>query len=49
MRLGWFELNKTFSMRLGKIDFRFISNGMEYDRGGSFPFDYKPNGIPLGS
>ena len=22
---------------------------MEYDRDDSFPFDYKPNGIPFGS
>ena len=28
-----------------QIYFRFISNGEEYDRGYSFPFDYKPNEI----
>ena len=34
---------------LRKLAFHFISNRMRSDRGDSFPFDFKPNGIPFGS
>ena len=34
---------------LSKIDFHFLSNGIEYDRGDSVPFDSKSNRIPFGS
>ena len=32
-----------------EIDFHFFSNSMEYDRGDSFPFDFKPNETTFGS
>ena len=34
---------------LRKAYFYFLSHSMGYDRGDSFPFDFKPNGIPIGS
>ena len=34
---------------LRKLYFHFLSHWMGYDRGDSFPFDFKPNGIPFGS
>ena len=33
----------------GEIDSRFLSNLKEYDRIGSFHFDYEPNEISFGS
>ena len=32
---------------LRKLNFHFLSNWMGYDRGGSFLFDFEPNGISL--
>ena len=34
---------------LRKLVFHFLSHWMGYDRGDSFPFDFKPNGISFGS
>ena len=33
---------------LRKLVFHFLSNGMGYDRGDRFPFDFEPNGLPFG-
>ena len=32
-----------------KLVFHFLSNGMGYGDGDSFPFDFEPNGFPFGS
>ena len=32
-----------------EIDYQFLSNLLEYDRGDSFPFNFEPNEIPFGS
>ena len=34
---------------LRKLYFHFLSHWMKYDRGDSYPFDFKPNGFPFGS
>ena len=34
---------------LTKMYFHFVPNLMEYGRGDSFPFDFEPNEIPIGS
>ena len=41
----------SFNIALRKLVFYFLSHwmGYGYDRGDSFPFDFKPNGIPFGS
>ena len=31
------------------IDFKFISNWIDYDRGDDFPFNFEPNGNIFGS
>ena len=45
--LGSQWLSVSFPLR--KLYFHFLSHWMGYDRGDSFSFDFKPNGIPFGS
>ena len=53
---GFFNANsrdntrqRGFLQTLRKLCFHFLSHWMGYDRGGSFPFDFEPNGFPFGS
>ena len=43
------DMFPLYSHTLRKIYFHFLSHGMGYDRGDSFPFDFEPNGIPFDS
>ena len=40
------EKKNLFMAMLRKLYFHFLSHWMGYDRGGSFHFDFEPNGYP---
>ena len=49
---GWQSHFEKFlpgnALTLRKLNFHFLSHRMWYDRGDSFPFNFEPNGNPLG-